>query len=170
MSTETKDLLLESVELCLRQTFKCDLLKRNCTVALKDLDWRGFQIDVVGYSTATKGLYIVEAKDVTWIDSNGIAAAVGEIVVDMAGLPSGEVLESIRQYAELGSREIANVYFYIALPNFLNARTEKTLHKTGLNLIRTIHKMLSGWIGLLEVHDLNMPARVVEGLESKHTK
>lgn len=134
---------------------------------MKDLDWRGFEIDLVGYSTPQRALYIVEAKDVTLMDSDGIAGAVGEIVVDMASLPLEEVLESIRQDAELGEREIKDAHFYIALPNFVGSRTEKTIHPTGLNLLKSIHKMLSGWVGVLEVHDLNMPARVVEGLESK---
>jgi hypothetical protein len=162
--------MYKSLESCLQQTFKCDIIKSGCTVALKDLDWRGFEIDLVGYSSADKGLYIVESKDVTWIDSDGIAAAVGEIVIDMASLPIEEVLESVRQYTGLGDREITSVHFYIALPNFLGSRTEKVLHPTGLDLLRRIHKMLSGWMGLLEVYDLNMPARVVEGLESKFIK
>jgi len=167
MSEQNENLMYKSLELCLEQTFKCDVIKRGCTVALKDLDWRGFEMDLVGYSKATKGLYVIETKDVTWIDSDGIAAVVGEIVVDMAALPIDEVLESVRQYADLDEKEIASVHFYVALPNFLGSRTEKTLHPVALDLLKRIHKMLSGWVGLIEVHDLNMPARVVEGLESK---
>jgi hypothetical protein len=167
VSGQDEDILYDSIEKCLEQTFECDVVKRGCTVALKDLDWRGFEIDFVGYSTANKGLYIVEAKNVTLIDSDGIAAAVGEIVIDMAGLPIKEVLESIRQYAGLDEKEISSAHFYIALPNFVGSRAEKKLHPTGLSLLKGVHKMLSGWVGVLEVHDLNMPARVVKGLESK---
>lgn len=169
VSEQEDNLLHNSIEQCLEQTFECDIIKYGCTVALKDLDWRGFEIDFVGYSTANRALYIVETKDVTLIDSDGIAAAVGEIVIDMAGLPIKEVLESIRQYAGLDEKEISSAHFYVALPNFVGSRAEKKLHPTGLRLLKGVHKMLSGWVGVLEVHDLNMPARVVEGLESKFT-
>lgn len=166
MADKSAELLYQSIAMCLEKTFNCDLIRHQCTIALKELDWKGHEIDVVGYNSEARSLYIVEGKNVTWIDSDGIAQAVGEIMIDMAGMREKEALESIRQYAELGDREIKSVYFYIALPNFPAARTEKRISQTVMNMLRTIHKMLSGWVGLLEVYDLNMPARVVEGLES----
>jgi hypothetical protein len=88
----------------------------------------------------------------------------------MAGMREKEAVESIQQYSGLGDKKISNAFFYIGLPNFVGGSVEKRLHKAGLNLIGTVRKMLSGWIGLLEVYDLNMPARVVEGFESEFVK
>ncbi len=170
MPGEKQDLLRRSLALCMKDTFHCDIVRQDCVVALKELDWNGYVIDLIGYCAATQSLYIVEMKDVTWIEPDGIAAAIGEVLIDMAGMREKEAVESIQQYAGLSDKKIANAFFYIALPNFVGGSIEKRLHKTGLSLIGTVRKMLSGWMGLLEVYDLNMPARVVEGFESEFVR
>lgn len=167
VSNQYEDVLHASIEMCLRETFGCTQVKHECTVAIEEIAWKGYTIDVVGYDENTKPLYVVEAKNVTSLGSSGVAQAIEQIVLDMAGLREREVIDSIRKYGNVGDKEVSSAYFYIALPNFQDDKLEKMIHPPARKLLATARQMLSDQIGVLEVYDLEKPARVFADMQAK---
>ncbi len=156
-----EDALHPSIESCLKENFNCSIIKHECIVAIEEIDWKGFTIDVVGYNEKEHSLFIVEAKNVTWLGSNGFAEAIGQIMVYIAGLQEKEIMGSIRHYANLKNAKIEKVYFYIALPNFKNETLAKKIHPPLIRLFNTIRTITSNNIGLLEIYNIEKPANVM---------
>ncbi len=167
MAEQYEEVLHPSIEACLRDSFGCDIIKHQCIVAIEQIGWKGYTIDVVGYVENEGKLYIVEAKNNTWLGSSGVSSAIGQIMMYMASLKQPEVETSLRKYSGIGDRTIKSIFLYLAFPNFEGESLEKQLHPPALEVIKGVREWLSGRLGLLEVAAVGETARVVQGFEAE---
>ena len=180
--------MYNSIEQYLKNNFGCEIIKKEIAVASSILDKENnkdqrfinarnkdgkkieykasLRVDVVGYSSEEKSLYIVECKSVTDLTTQGVITAVGQIMVDkMVLLLFG--VDDVREKLRLKSNdEIKNLYFYIALPDLPDSpdgseskgSINERIPPAAMKVLDKLRKEQG--IGLLKVIDLNDPAEI----------